>query len=92
MKTLLLAAVAAGGLIATSLPSFALDDVRPGTAGTVPLARTGSGTDSAVTGYSQGGRGGAGGVGGVLSNGTADGAGTATGGNSGGNPQSGGGS
>ena len=64
---------------------------RPGTPGETPLSSNGAGPDSAITGFSESGRGGTGGSGGILSNGTSDGAGTATGGNSGGKPSNGGG-
>lgn len=78
-----LAAIAA----ATS-PGSAQDAVRPGTGGTFPVTRgTGVGPDSAITGYSENGRGGTGGAGGgATTNGTSDGAGTATGGLPGGYP------
>ncbi len=77
-------------LASAASPSLCLaqDAVVPGTGGTAPVTRgTGVGPDSAVTGSSESGRGGTGGMGGgATTNGTAAGAGTATGGNPSGYP------
>ncbi len=100
MRLTLIAVVSIGGFLAASSPLMAQDSTVtpitgakpyqapaiPGTPGEAPLSRNGAGPDSRVTGTSEGGRGGAGGSGGVLSNGTSDNAGTATGGNAGGSP------
>ena len=98
MRKLLIAAVSIGGLLAAS-PLLAQSTVTapisgqapavPGTPGEAPLSRNGAGPDSRITGTSEGGRGGTGGSGGILSNGTNDNAGTATGGNAGGRPDGG---
>ena len=93
MRSLIIAAISIAGLAGASFSAAAQDAaVRPGSQGTAPLTSgTGSGADSKITGYSEGGRGGTGGEGGILSNGTSDGAGTATGGNPGGKSSQGGG-
>ncbi len=74
--------------VAGSSAAFAQDSTTPGKDGTAPLTqKSGVGRDSKVTGYSESGRGGTGGIGGgPTSNGTAAGAGTATGGNPSGFP------
>ena len=81
-------AVAVLASMATASLGFAQNAVVPGTGGTAPTTRgTGAGPDSAATGFSESGHGGTGGAGGgITTNGTADGAGTATGGNPGGYP------
>ncbi len=91
MRLPIIVALSIGGLLAASSPLLAQAAVTPGARGTEPLSSNGTGPDSKVTGYSQGGRGGAAGSGGILSNGTSDGAGTATGGPPGGKPSSSGG-
>ncbi len=82
MNGLIKVALSVVGFAAMTAPGLAQDAVRPGTGGTAPLTRgTGTGADSAITGYSESGRGGTGGTGGgATTNGTAAGAGTATGG------------
>ena len=86
MKIVPLSAAALIGLAAMAAPSFAQGvAVPPGADGTRSVNPTvGSGPASPVTGQSTSGRGGTGGAGGQLSNGTSEGAGTATGGNPGG--------
>ena len=98
MRLSIIAAVSVGGLLAVTTPAYAQTSLVPGQAPAVPgtsgeaaVSRNGAGPDSRVTGTSEGGRGGAGGSGGILSNGTNDNAGTATGGNAGGRPDGGGG-
>ena len=83
-----LAALSLGGLLVSTSLSFGQAAIPPGADGSAPLTRgTGTGPDSAVTGYGESGRGGTGGSGGgPTSNGTASGAGTATGGNASGYP------
>ena len=90
MRLMRFAGLSVAALLATAASSLAQDAARvPGTPGEAPLSRNGAGPDSAVTGTSEGGRGGLGGSGGILSNGTNDNAGTATGGNAGGRPDGG---
>ena len=98
MRMPIIVAVSIGGLLAAPLPLFAQTAAvpgqaaaAPGTPGEAPLSRNGAGPDSRITGYSEGGRGGAAGSGGILSNGTTDNAGTATGGPAGGRPDTEGG-
>ncbi len=93
MRLALIAAVSISGILSVSSPLYAQTSVVPGQAAAVPgtpgeevLGANGIGPDSRITGTSEGGRGGAGGSGGILSNGTNDNAGTATGGNAGGSP------
>ena len=88
MKMKSIAAISISSFIVSTSLSFAQDSAPAGSPGTVPLTSgTGSGRDSKVTGYSESGRGGTGGTGGgPSSNGTAAGAGTATGGNPSGYP------
>ena len=91
MRLPIIAALTVAGLVAASSPLFAQAAVTPGTQGTAPLTPgTGAGPSSKVTGQSESGRGGTGGSGGILSNGTSDGAGSATGGPAGGKPTNGG--
>ena len=88
MRHYTIATLALAGLAATALPVLAQSlVVAPGMDGAHRISRTGVGPDSAVTGYSEEGRGGTGGTGGgPTTNGTAAGAGTATGGNPSGYP------
>ena len=81
-------ALALLGSLTIASAALAQDAVIPGSGGTAPLTRgTGTGADSATTGYGESGRGGTGGRGGgPTTNGTAAGAGTATGGNPSGYP------
>ena len=90
MRLPIIAALSISGLLAASSPLLAQAAAVPGTPGEAPLSQNGSGADSKITGYSEGGRGGTGGSGGILSNGTSDGAGSATGGPAGGKPSNGG--
>ena len=88
MKLRMIVALSLGGLLGSTGVSFGQAAIPPGAGGSAPLTRgTGTGPDSAVTGYGESGRGGTGGTGGGPStNGTASGAGTATGGNPSGYP------
>ena len=103
MRSLLIAVASVSGLLVVAPPLLAQESsvtsqvgakpyqgaATPGTPGEAPLSRNGAGPDSTITGTSEGGRGGTGGAGGILSNGTSDNAGTATGGPAGGNPTTG---
>ena len=91
MRLAIITAISLSGFVAAAAPTYAQTSIVPGQAAAVPgtpgeavLGANGIGPDSEITGYSESGRGGAGGSGGILSNGTNDNAGTATGGNSGG--------